>query len=291
MESFMEPFMQDAYSIVPAADAGIAVPLIFDSPHSSRFCPDDMRSIAPQAALDTGWDAYVDELWGKTPQLGATLLAARVHRMYIDFNRSREDIDTELLAEAWPDAIRPTEKSKAGMGLIRRYALPGVALYDRKLSVTEVQHRIREYYAPYHRALQDLIDAAHTRYGQVWHIDCHSMKATGNAMNIDNGSRRADFVLGDRDGGSADPAFTRWVAEQLQGFGYDVKINDPYRGAELIRAYSDPAHGRHSIQIEINRALYMDEKNCTRNRGFSELQANLTMLAARIAAYARARLK
>jgi len=276
--------MQDAYSLT-APDDDKLIPLIFDSPHSSRFCPPDMQAIAPEAALMSGWDAYVDELWSGAPQIGASLLAARVHRSYIDFNRARSDIDPELLDQPWPEALQVSEKSKAGMGLIRRYALPGVQMYDRKLSIAEVQHRIDRYYDPYHAQLQELINEAHARFGQVWHIDCHSMKSVGNAMNIDNGARRPDFVLGDRDGSAADPAFTEWVARQLQAQGYVVKINDPYRGAELVRAYSDPQHGRYSIQIEINRGLYMDEQSLERSAGFVTLQHNLTQLAEQMSRY------
>ncbi|AIY39236.1 N-formylglutamate deformylase [Collimonas arenae] len=276
--------MQDAY-ILTRPDAAGQIPLIFDSPHSSRFCPPDMQAVAPEAALMSGWDAYVDELWSGARQSGATLLAARVHRSYIDLNRSRSDIDPALMAEPWPEPIQVSEKSKAGMGLIRRYALPGVPMYERKLSVAEVQQRISRYYDPYHAELQQWINNAHARFGQVWHIDCHSMKSVGNAMNIDNGARRPDFVLGDRDGSAADPAFTQWVAQQLQAQGYTVKINDPYRGAELVRAYSDPQHGRNSMQIEINRALYMDEQSLQRSAGFATLQNNLTQLAEGMSRY------
>ncbi|WP_211473189.1 N-formylglutamate amidohydrolase [Collimonas humicola] len=276
--------MQDTFFLT-RPEQGRQIPLIFDSPHSSRFCPPDMRAIAPEAALMSGWDAYVDELWSGAPQSGATLLAAGVHRSYIDFNRARGDIDPELLAQPWPQPIQVSEKSKAGMGLIRRYALPGVPMYARKLSVAEVQQRIEHYYDPYHAQLKQLIDSAHARFGQVWHIDCHSMKSVGNAMNIDNGARRPDFVLGDRDGSAADPAFTQWVAQQLRALGYAVKINDPYRGAELVRAYSDPQHGRHSMQIEINRALYMDEQSLERSAGFATLQEHLTQLAGAMSRY------
>lgn len=275
---------QDTYFLTTPAD-GKLIPLVFDSPHSSRHCPPDMLAIAPEAALMSGWDAYVDELWSGATQFGATLLAAGVHRTYIDFNRARSDIDPELLDQAWPEPVQVSEKSKAGMGLIRRYALPGVPVYDRKLGIAEVQHRIERYYDPYHAELQQRIESAHARFGQSWHIDCHSMKSVGNAMNIDNGARRPDFVLGDRNGSAADPAFTQWVAQQLQAQGYVVKINDPYRGAELVRAYSDPQHGRHSIQIEINRALYMNEQSLERSAGFAALQRNLTQLAEAMSRY------
>ncbi|HTD02389.1 N-formylglutamate amidohydrolase [Undibacterium sp.] len=266
-----------------------AIPLIFDSPHSGTELPDNMRAIAPHQALMTGCDAFIDELWGSAVQCGASLLAARFHRTYIDVNRSRYDIDPDLLDEPWPERIETSAKSKAGMGLIRRLALPGVPMYDRKLTVSEVRQRLDNYYLPYHRALESLIEAAHARSGATWHIDCHSMKSVGNAMNVDCGEPRPDFVVSDRNGSSAAPSFTNWVAEQLQQLGYSVKINDPYQGAELIRAYGAPAQNKHSIQIEINRKLYLDENTFARNEGFAALQQNLAIMAKRLSLYVRAK--
>lgn len=268
-----------------------SLPLIFDSPHSGTELPEDMQTIAPHQALMTGCDAFVDELWGGAVQFGASLLAARFHRTYIDVNRSRYDIDPELLEEPWPGKIETSAKSAAGMGLIRRLALPGVPMYDRKLTVSEVRRRLDNYYLPYHHALDNLINTAYARFGMVWHIDCHSMKSTGNAMNVDCGEPRPDFVVSDRNGSAAAPSLTSWIAEQLQDLGYSVKINTPYQGAELIRAYSNPAQNKYSIQIEINRKLYLNENTFARNAGFTALQQNLTVMAQRLSLHLQAKVK
>ena len=246
--------------------------------------PADFSPAAPREAILTTWDAFVDELWGDAPGAGATLLAATFPRAYVDANRAEDDIDPELLAAPWPSPLTPTAYTRRGMGLIRRNALPDVPMYDRLLTVSEVRSRIENYYTVYRRALGETIAAAHERSGAVWHLSCHSMKSRGNAMNVDSGAERPDFVVSDRRGATADPAHTRWVADWLSARGFSVKVNDPYLGGDLVRTFGAPAAGRHSIQVEISRALYMNEAAFTRGPRFEEVRSLLGSLVADLAA-------
>jgi N-formylglutamate deformylase len=152
-------------------------------------------------------------------------------------------------------------------------------MYDRKLTVAEVRRRIDRYYVPYRAALREALDAAWRRHGAVWHFDLHSMKSRSNASNPDPRPTRPDFVIGDRDGTTAPPALTSWVADYFSRLGHSVSINHPYRGADLVRVHGDPANRRYSLQIEINRALYMDESTCTRRADFSCLREKLGQFA------------
>ncbi|GAB3625734.1 N-formylglutamate amidohydrolase [Pandoraea terrae] len=265
---------------------GGRLPLVLDSPHSGIVFPADFDPVAPTSAIYASWDAHVDELWSAASQHGATLIGALFPRAYIDPNRAPHDIDPDLLDQMWPHDARPSDYSARGMGLIRRLALPGVPLYDRPLSVAEVERRVHDYYTPYRHAVRDEIDAAWHRAGIVWHINCHSMKSRGNAMNLDPGELRPDIVVSDREGTSADPSFSRWVVQHFNQFGYKATYNTPYRGGDLVRLFGHPEHRRHSIQIEINRALYMNEESCEKHEGFAQLQANLTRFLAALAAYA-----
>jgi N-formylglutamate amidohydrolase len=262
------------------------VPLVFDSPHSGTIYPEDFRFACPLDVLRTAEDTYVEELYGAAPAHGATLLAALFPRSYLDVNREIADMDPDLLDEPWPGALNPGEKTRLGMGLVRRLAKPGLPVYDRKLSVAEVQARIARCYEPYHTALQAACDRLHRKFGVVWHVDCHSMPSEGNAMSTDPGVRRADFVLGDRDGTTCDPALTDFVGRVLRGRGYSVKVNDPYKGVELVRRHGRPAEGRHSLQIEVNRALYMDEKTLEKAPGFDRLKADIAHLIEALAGFA-----
>ena len=264
------------------------VPVVFDSPHSGTHYPDDFRAVVSLASLRRAEDTHVDALYAAAPDHGATLIAAHFPRSYIDANRSLLDIDPALLDAPWPGPLNLSKKTEKGIGLVWRLLDTGEAIYDGKLSVATVQARIAQCYAPYHKAVRDAINAAHRHYGAVWHINCHSMPATSSIISEEGpGIARADFVLGDRDGTSADPAFTEFVRTTLAAMGYDVRINDPYKGVELVRAYSDPTAGRHSLQIEVNRKLYMDEDSRERHAGFEDLQRNIATLIEKIADYAR----
>jgi N-formylglutamate deformylase len=223
-------------------------------------------------------DTHVEALYAAAPSIGATLIEALFPRAYIDPNRHRSDIDPELLADAWTEPITPSRKSELGIGLVWRLAHGGVPMYARKLSAAEVRRRITDFYEPYHACVSAALNRRHAAFGAVWHINCHSMPAVGDVMSEDPGRARADFVLGDRDGSTCAPEFTTFVAKTLTGLGYDVAINDPYKGVELVRMHGRPAERRHSLQIEINRRLYMDESTLARHSGFATLQSNLQRL-------------
>ncbi len=267
-------------------DATVApAPVVFDSPHSGRDYPEDFGHAAPLEILRLAEDAFVDELLDDAPAEGIGLLTALFPRSYIDPNRHEADIDETLLAEPWPHGAEPSGRSERGLGLLRRLISPKIPVYDRALAVSEVENRIAGFYRPYHGELKAMLDAAHERFGAVWHIDWHSMKAMGRGRNA---TRRADFVLGDLDGAACGGEFTQLVRQTLAGMGYSVRLNDPFKGAELVARYSDPGRGRHSLQIEINRQLYLDEQQVAKTHGFEGLKADLRRLMAAVAGYARA---
>jgi N-formylglutamate deformylase len=262
-----------------------AIPLVLDSPHSGERYPADFDHAPPRALVRQAEDTHVGRLWSGACERGATLIEALFPRAYIDANRNVADIDAELLADAWPDPVATTRKSAQGIGLVWRLARGGVPMYARKLRASEVRARIDGCWRPYHEALRQALDERHRAFGAVWHIDCHSMPAVGDALSDDPGRERADFVLGDRDGTTCAPAFTRIVAGTLRTFGYDVAINDPYKGVELVRIHGRPHESRHSLQVEIKRTLYMDERTLEPNAGYRTLQRDLGRLVDVLSAY------
>lgn len=273
----------------PQGGLGRRLPLVIDAPHSGHVLPADFDTIAPTAAILACGDAYVDELWSIATHHGATLVAALFPRAYIDPNRAEHDIDPELLASLWPHDARPQPTSERGVGLLHRFAAPNVPLYDRRLSVAEVERRIHDYYLPYRHALRDALDTAWRRYGVVWHLDCHSMRSRGGALDPDAGLLRADVRISDGGGTTADPAFSRWVIAEFTRLGYRVAYHTPGHldGREdLVRHFGRPAERRHSVQIELNQSLYLNESSGEKHDGFATLQSQLGKFAAALAAYA-----
>jgi N-formylglutamate deformylase len=267
-----------------------AVPLVCDSPHSGTTYPADYGYAVPLALLRKGEDTDVDALWSAAPSVGATLLAARFPRTYIDANRTEDDLDPALLDGPWPTPLNPGEKTRLGYGLVWRNVAAGLPIYDRPLPVAQVRHRIDAYYRPYHAALSQAIEDTAAGFGGVWHLNLHSMP--GNAyerLGIATGKRLADFVLGDRDGTTCEPAFVDVIESELRARGYTVARNDPYKGVQLIARIGQPARHRHSLQIEVRRPLYMDEATRERHAGFAPLQRDLAALLRVLAAYVKDR--
>src|SRR5262249_49505212 len=205
-------------------------------------------------------------------------------RSYVDPNRHEHEIDTLLLNEPWPHPIMASHRSARGLGVVRRLVRATVAVYDRRLTVSEVQSRIARYHRPYHDELSAMIAEAYGRFGIVWHLNCHSMKSAAK------GRVRDDFVLGDRDGATCAPEFTDLVAATLRKLGYSVGLNHPFKGAEIVTRHGDPAAGRHSLQIEINRGLYMDEARIEKSEAFPRLRRDIDELVRAIAGFVRERI-
>jgi N-formylglutamate deformylase len=266
------------------AATGTPGPLLLDSPHSGRWLPAELPLAVPVADLADAEDTFVDELWAGAPALGAPLLAATFSRAYVDPNRHAADIDPELLDRPWPHPIVPSGKARIGKAVVWRTLDDGRTIHARQLTPDEVAHRIDTCLRPYQQALAALIDATHTRHGVSVHLNCHSMNPSAGVMGEGRaGVDRADVVLGDRDGTSCSPALTAQVGETFARLGYSVRINDPFKGVELVRAFSDPAAGRHSLQIELNKRLYMNPATGVRHAGFDTLRRDLGTVLAELA--------
>lgn len=271
----------------PSGEAG---PVVYDSPHSGSIYPDDFGFAIDPIVLREAEDAHVDELFACAPKHGAPLLHALFPRSYIDPNRHETDLDTGMIEGGWDGPADPGPKTlDRGVGLIWQRMRMAGPIYDRTLTRNEVRSRIETCWRPYHSALERLIRDAHARHGICYHIDCHSMPSRGDAESEDGPVDRADFVIGDRNGTTCEPAFTHLIVSHLRGVGYEVKINDPYKGVELVRRYSDPAAGRHSVQIEVNRRLFVNEATLTKTEGYLRVEAAIASLIEAIAGFAESR--
>ena len=275
--------MSDSTSMIsylPGASA-----LVLDSPHSGTHYPADFLFNCDALALRQAEDTHVEKLYDFATAMGGHWIEAHFPRSYLDANRNTTEIDQTLLDAPWPGPIETNahtlSKVRLGKGLIWRTTDNGLSIYKRKLTVAEVQARIANCWQPYHAAVSNAINTAHSRHGYCVHINCHSMPAIASSNATDfPGEVHADFVVGDRDGTTANPALSKIICAFLSNLGYSVAYNHPYIGVELVRRYSNPAAQRHSIQLEINRKLYMDEGSLEVTPGFVPLKKHLQQLVA-----------
>jgi N-formylglutamate amidohydrolase len=259
-------------------------PVIFASPHSGRLYPAHLlaASALGPAAIRRSEDCLVDELIGAAPTFGFALITARYARAYIDLNREAYELDPAMFEDELPTfAQGKTARVAAGLGAIARIVAEGQEIYARKLSFAEAESRIDGVYRPYHAALSALMAEAHAAFGGAILIDWHSMPSA--AARPVRGRRIPDFVLGDRFGASCTASLSGLMARELKDMGYEVARNTPYAGGYTTEFYGCPGQGAHVLQIEINRALYLDETALAPNAGFARLKDDVEALCARIA--------
>lgn len=260
-----------------------STPLVLDSPHSGVQYPPDFAPVCEMAVLRRAEDTHVEKLYDFAPALGVAWVEALFPRSYVDVNRNTTEVDVQMIEGTWVHAVESDAlqlaKVRLGKGLLWRLTDEGLAIYDRKLTADEVSSRIERCWKPYHAAVAGAIAAAHARHGYSIHIDCHSMPSVASSHATDYpGMVHPDFVVGDRDGSSADARLSALVCEHLRKLGYSVGYNHPYKGVELVRRHSDPGDQRHSIQLEVNRKLYMDEMTLEPGEGMGKLRQDLRSL-------------
>jgi len=247
-----------------------SVPFVFASPHSGRRYP---ASLLERTRLDTitlrrSEDAFVDELFAGAVGLGAPLLAAHFPRAFLDVNRSMAELDAGMFDGALDVPVdTPSPRVTAGLGVIPRIVRDGAEIYRGKLDRREADSRLTALYKPYHQALGALMEETRVRFGVAVLIDCHSMPS---ALSV------PDIVLGDRYGSSAAQQLTARAEAALVREGFSVARNTPYAGGHTTTLYGRVASGCHALQIEINRALYLDEDRIAKRLSFDSVRTRLT---------------
>jgi N-formylglutamate amidohydrolase len=261
---------------------GAPTPFVFCSPHSGRIYPRRFleSSRLDPLALRRSEDCFVDELFAGPASHGATFIAARFPRAYLDANREPFELDPELFVEVLPDwANARSIRVAGGLGTIARIVADGEEIYGAPLALSDALKRIELLHRPFHESLKSLLERARRRFGYAVLIDCHSMPSAHVARAP---TARPDFVIGDRFGTSCDLKLTRLLRTAITSFGYDVQLNRPYAGGFITEHYGRPLRGVHAVQLEINRGLYMNEQTLTKTSGFDSLERNLVGLAQRI---------
>ncbi|HUB64023.1 MAG TPA: N-formylglutamate amidohydrolase [Methylocella sp.] len=291
-----EPELDPPFEVV--VPARLDCPLVFSSPHSGNVYPRRFLEATrlDQAALRCSEDAFVDRLFGGATALGAPLIRARFPRAYLDLNREPYELDPRMFEGPLPPfANTRSLRVAGGLGTIARVVGQAQEIYARRVPVEEAIARIEKLYKPYHACLRGLIDRARQKFGIAVLVDCHSMPSgslrQGQVSPSKGGaqSKTLAFVVGDRYGTSCAPDLIDVVEYELRRRGHDVQRNKPYAGGFITEHYGNPAGECHAIQIEVSRALYMDERTVTEGERFAEVAADLAHMAAALAEAAMAR--
>ncbi len=251
-------------SLEPPADAFYRLehpetprgPLLVEVPHAGLAIPDEVRPelAAPPEGLLRDADIYVDKLYANAAREGASLLVARASRYVVDLNRSADDVDLQTV----PD--HPSPRSVQPRGVVWRLATDGRPLLRRPLRYEDFQRRLARFHTPYHAALRRELDRLRAKWGFVMALAAHSMPSMGRGLRSDRLVRRADVVPGTRGGTTAHPQLIELVDQHFRRAGLSVRHDDPYRGGYTTAHYGKPADDVHVVQIELNRALYVDER-------------------------------
>jgi N-formylglutamate deformylase len=271
-----DPMLDDLRSqpIMIARPEKQTAPFIFASPHSGRVYP---ASFARQTRLDFATlrkseDAFVDELFAAVPDLGAPMIAARFPRAFVDANRAPGEIDPAMFDSPLGSAIAPrTPRVAAGLGVIPRIVRDGVEIYAARLPAHEAHFRLECFYHPYHSALAKLVSETRALFGIAVVIDCHSMPPP---------SRSSDIVIGDCYGEAAAAELIVAAQRTLAELGFAVSRNTPYAGGYTTNLYGKPEAGLHALQIEVSRALYLDERRMEKTANFDNCKKRLSHFAA-----------
>jgi N-formylglutamate amidohydrolase len=258
-------------------------PIIFNSPHSGSVYPAAFlgASRIDLPALRRSEDSFMDELIGGLSGRGFPTVRVNFPRSYVDVNREPYELDPRMFSGRLPSfANTRSMRVAGGLGTIPRVVGDGQEIYRERMSVDDALARIEQLYKPYHRALRRLINRAHQAFGTVVVVDCHSMPSVGVSRDE---PRRPDVVIGDRYGTSCAPLLTDMVENIMSRQGYSVGRNKPYAGGFITEHYGNPPSGLHTIQLELNRAVYMDERRRTRGVRFAQVASDFAVLAEALA--------
>ena len=258
--------------------------VVFASPHSGRDYPTEFLQSAILDALEirSSEDAFVDQLFDAGPSHGAPLLLANAPRAFVDLNRAPEELDPALIEGIRRPSHNP--RIASGLGVIPRVVSNGRAIRNGKMSLGEAHLRVTQFWRPYHDQLQTLLDQAQNTFGEAILIDCHSMPHESIESVSANGGPRPDIVLGDRFGAAAAGSVMERIEAAFASAGFNVARNMPFAGAYIAQHYGRPSRHQHAVQVEIDRALYMDERTVRPNANFETFKAALDGVVAELAA-------
>ncbi len=258
---------------------GAETALLVEVPHAGLAVPESVRdevAVTSEVVLRDS-DVYVDKLYARAPDDGASLLVANVSRYVVDLNRAPDDVDPQTV----PD--HPDPRGVQPRGVVWRVTTDGRPALREPLTFAALEERLRRFHAPYHTTLERELARKHERFGFAILLAAHSMPSVSRGAPMQ--AARADVVPGTRGRTTADARLIDLVDRHFREAGLTVRHDDPYRGGWSTAHYGRPEEGRHAIQIELNRALYVDESTGRPKDGeFEAVEALVRALVRKVGA-------
>ncbi len=251
-------------------------PIVLSSPHSGREFPQEFlqNSCLSENELRSSEDCFVDDIILGASNAGIPMISMNIPRTFVDVNRDKIEIDDTMYFDKAPssDSIG-SRRCRVGLGVIHRIVAQNKPIYDGLISFQEAQERIKFVYEPYHKRLKQLIDKCQKKFGFCLLIDCHSMPS--KICNIMNETKPVEFCLSNLFDESCPTQISQYLAQILTQKNYRVEFNRPYAGAYITFNYCQPRKNSYTLQIEINRSLYMNENLYKKNNNFQSISNNL----------------
>ncbi|MDU8927583.1 N-formylglutamate amidohydrolase [Alisedimentitalea sp. MJ-SS2] len=257
--------------------------VVFASPHSGRDYPWSFlrRTQLDRQTIRSSEDAYVDQLFDSAPDHGAPFLRAGAPRAFVDLNRGPDELDPALIEGVARQGHNP--RISSGLGVIPRVVAGGREIYSGKLPLSEAKRRIAQYWRPYHAMLERQVNEAHALFGEAILVDCHSMPHEAMDIVAKGVKKRPEVVIGDRFGAAASSEVVEKIEASFAAAGLTVVRNAPFAGAYVVQTYGRPSKGRHAVQVEVDRSLYMNEALVRPNGNFNSFRRLMRQVTAEIA--------
>lgn len=253
-------------------------PIVLSSPHAGSFFPEEFlqNSALSEKELKSSEDCFVTELVKPASDEGIPLISMNVARSFVDVNRDKIELDNSMFYNAPTSNDANSRRCRVGLGVLHRVIYPNKNIYDGLLNYDEAMERIQKVYDVYHKRLTQLVENCVRKFGVCYIVDCHSMPSI--ICNIMNETKPLDFCICNLFDESCPPDVSRFLREKLENCGYKTEYNRPYSGAYITFNYCQPRRKIYTLQLEVNRQLYMNERTYKKNKHFQELNSNLSKI-------------
>lgn len=251
-------------------------PIILSSPHSGNLFPEEFlaNSCLTKDELRSSEDCFVDEIIRGASDAGIPMIAMNIPRTFVDVNRDKIEIDETMYFDSKKTSdLIGSRRCRVGLGVIHRIVFPNKPIYDGLISYKEAMERIKYVYDPYHKRLKQLVDKCHKKFGFCLLVDCHSMPSM--ICNIMNEEKTVEFCVCTLFDESCPTLMSEYLKNQIAEKNYRVEFNRPYAGAFITFNYCQPRKNLFTLQLEINRSIYMHEDVYKKNDNFQTVSEHV----------------